>query len=160
MQNFTLPANIAAFWDAFVANHNQDQIQMLREAFHFCDNEHDANALAELVMLGTKRATASSLWWYEWEQCPLPQIGDLNIVTRWDGTPCCVIETTAVAIVPFDQVTAEFAATEGEGNKSLTYWRDEHWNYFTRECEQYGAVPSLQMQIVCEEFKVIYQATD
>ncbi|HXA46590.1 MAG TPA: ASCH domain-containing protein [Burkholderiaceae bacterium] len=160
MPESALPANIAAFWNAFIASRESHTTYALREVFHFCDNENDANTLADLVMIGTKRATASSLWSYEWEKFSLPKIGDVNIVTKWDGTPCCVIETIAVNTVPFDQVTAEFAATEGEGDKSLTYWRDEHRAYFTRECKEYGTVPTLQMPIVCEEFKVIYRALD
>ena len=31
-------------------------------AWHFCDNEPDANELAHLVRRGRKRATAGALW--------------------------------------------------------------------------------------------------
>ena len=42
------------------------------------------------------------------------QAGRLEIITAFDGTPRCVIETQQVDVVPFDQVSGEFAATEGE----------------------------------------------
>lgn len=49
-----------------------------------------------------------------------------------------------------------FAAIEGEGDGSLSYWRDAHWRYFGRECHRIGKELSLQMLVVCEQFKVVY----
>ena len=68
----------------------------------------------------------------------------------------CIIETTGVEIVPFNDVTERFAATEGEGDKTLRYWREVHWLYFGRECKRIGKGASLQMPVVCEEFSVTY----
>ena len=48
----------------------------------------------------------------------------------------CIIETVQVDVMPFEQVSAEFAAIEGEGDGSLAYWRQAHLEYFTRECER------------------------
>jgi hypothetical protein len=58
-------------------------------AWHFCDNESDANELVELVLAGRKRATAGLLSSYESEGEPLPQVGDLSVVTDWDSTSAC-----------------------------------------------------------------------
>ena len=86
-----------------------------------------------------------------------PKPGALSVVTNWQGKPLCVIETKAVAIVPYEEVSEEFAATEGEGDGSLRYWREAHWAYFGRECTRIGRVPSMRMPIVCERFEVIYR---
>ena len=59
-------------------------------------------------------------------------------------------------IVPFDSVSESFAATEGEGDKTLGYWRETHWQYFSRECQRIGREPNLHMSVVCETFKVVY----
>jgi uncharacterized protein YhfF len=45
-------------------------------SFYICDNEIDANECAELVVKEIKQATATSLWWYEKNNEPLPNIGD------------------------------------------------------------------------------------
>jgi|GEM_PF-2082915 len=58
-------------------------------AWHFCDNQADADELAELVVAGFKRATAGALWSYEAEDEPLPQIGDLSVITDWSGAARC-----------------------------------------------------------------------
>ena len=86
-----------------------------------------------------------------------PQPGDLSIVTDWSGRPLCVIETQSVEIMPFREVTAEFAAIEGEGDGSLTYWQEGHRRYFKRECARVGREFDEDMLVACECFKVVYR---
>ncbi|HYD78170.1 MAG TPA: ASCH domain-containing protein [Paucimonas sp.] len=160
MPPIAVPEKLKPFWQAFSSQWNGDADARFYEAFYFCDNEQDAEELGQLVLAGTKRATASLLMAHEAEGKPLPEVGALSIVTNWSGEPLCVIETTRVDIVPFDQVTAEFAATEGEGDKSLAYWREGHWRFFSRECQQLGLEPSSDMLVVCERFQVVYPHVD
>jgi uncharacterized protein YhfF len=156
----SVPENFRPFWDAFQATVAYDAAPRFYEAFHFDDNEASANALVALVLAGTKRATAGLLWSHEVENKPLPVVGALSVVTDWHGTPRCVIETTEVEVVAFDGVTDRFAAREGEGDKTLGYWRDVHWRSFARECQRIGREPDLRMPVVCEQFRVIYPACD
>lgn len=148
---------IEEFWQAFCAATGKDHALRYFEAFHFDDNEADANALAELVLAGTKRATACPAWSYESAGRSPPEPGALSIVTNWHGKPVCVIETLSVEVVPFEQVSAEFAASEGEGDRSLQYWRRVHWAYLGRECARIGRTPSQDMPVACERFRVVYQ---
>lgn len=124
--------------------------------WHFCDNENDANELAELVVKGIKKATASLFESYAFENESIPKEGDLNIIINWDGIAKCIIKTINVELVPYKHVTEEFAAYEGEGDKSLNYWRNCHWDYFSREMKEIGKEPSEDMIVVCEKFEVVY----
>jgi uncharacterized protein YhfF len=151
-----IPADVAEFWEAYAETIGGADETRLYEAFYFGDSAELANSLAALVLSGTKRATAGSLWSFEARSKRPPVPGDLSVVTDWTGTPLCIIETEAVEIVPFDQVTAEFAATEGEGDGSLEYWREAHRRYFTRECARAGREFSNEMLVVCERFRVVY----
>ena len=45
-----------------------------------------------------------------------PGAGDHWIVTNGADDPVCVIETTEVRIIPFDEVSEEYARTSGEGD--------------------------------------------
>ncbi len=147
-----------AFWEAYRATlpAGQRPPETPPQAWYFCDNEHDANELAALVLAGTKTATASLYWAYVAEGEPLPQAGDLSIITTWDGTPQCIIETTEVQVVPFNAVDERQAYEEGEGDRSLAFWRRVHWDVFSRECAQIGRDPSEDMPVVCERFRVLY----
>jgi uncharacterized protein YhfF len=151
-----VPTDVQLFWDKFQASISYDASPLFYEAFHFDDNESSANALAALVLSGQKRATAGLLWTNERTQRRLPKVGYLSVVTDWQGAPLCIIETTHIEVVPFDSVSDGFAALEGEGDKTLRYWRDAHWQFFSRECQRIGREPDLQMPVLCEQFKVVY----
>ena len=151
-----IPLHLSRFWDAFAKDSGADSARFY-EAFYFGDGEELADELAELVLRGIKRATAGSVWSFEADGKRIPQPGDLSIVTNWSGRPLCVIETQAVEVVPFSQVTADFAATEGEGDGSLSFWRLSHRQYFSRECAKAGREFTESMLVACECFKVVYQ---
>ncbi len=155
-----VPTSVQPFWDKFQASIAYDATPLFYEAFCFDDNERDANALGALVLSGQKRATAGLLWTYELTGKPLPKIGALSAVTDWHRSPLCVIQSTHVEIVPFDGVSDSFAAIEGEGDKTLAYWREAHWQFFSRECQRIGREPNLHMPVVCEEFKIVYPTCD
>jgi uncharacterized protein YhfF len=126
------------------------------DAWYFCDNQKDADECAALVLTNTKRATATSKFWFELNDEPLPQVGDLNVVTKWNGAAQCIIRTTKIDIVPYSEIDETFAAIEGEGDKSLDYWRRVHWAYYSRELLGTIYKPSEDMLIVCEHFEVVF----
>ena len=125
--------------------------------WYFGDNETDANELVELVLAGVKRGTAGALWAFEADGEPVPQPGDLAVVTDWSGEAKCIVSTTLVNIVPYNEVTEAFAAIEGEGDKSLQHWRNLHWPYFTREMHRIGREMTETIPIVCHQFEVVHQ---
>jgi uncharacterized protein YhfF len=153
----SIPAHVAEFWNAFAGSVGGVHEQRFYEAFSFGDGEELANSLAELVLQGTKRATAGAVWNFEAEGKKLPVPGDLSIVTNWAGKPLCIIETQSVEVMPFIEVSAEFAATEGEGDGSLAFWRAAHREFFTRECTAAGRQFSENMLVACERFRVVYR---
>lgn len=125
-------------------------------AWHFHHNQDDADHLAALVRTGKKRGTASCSYAYVKEDAPFPRADEYSVVTDWAGEAACVIQTLRVEIVPWRDVTADFAALEGEGDGSLDYWRQEHKPFFMRECEACGQSFTSEMPVVCEEFRVVW----
>jgi uncharacterized protein YhfF len=130
------------------------------EAFAFGDSEALATELADLVLRGIKRATASLVWTYDVEHKPRPRPGDFSIVTSWDQRPLCIIETTAVDVVPFHAVGEAFAHAEGEGDRSLAHWRRAHAAFFQRECARIQRDPAPDMPVLCEHFRVVFPTGD
>lgn len=147
--------NISTYWNKFKVKSGTDKTYI--EAYCFCDNKKDADELANLVLEGKKRATASNYSNYQRENERLPEVGDLNIITDFYNEPKCIVETIEIEIVKFKDVSLEFAKTEGEGDSSLEYWRDAHRSFFARELYENGEEFTEGMLVVCEKFKVIYK---
>ncbi|MEZ8330199.1 RNA-binding protein [Aliivibrio fischeri] len=124
---------------------------------YFCADEHNANLCAELIRIGQKTATCSLNIWYESGEEPMPTVGHLQVVVDWNGKPICIIEIDSVETCKYNEVTAEFAHAEGEGDRSLKWWREAHWRFFAAECSELNIEPSEDMVLVLERFHVVYQ---
>lgn len=116
--------------------------------------------LARLVLEGKKTATASGydLYFVEGEEEPLPEIGDYSIILDSNDEALCVIQTVKTAIVPFDEVGEEQAFKEGEGDRTLAYWRQVHEEFFEEEFAECGLTFTHDKRILCEEFVLRYKA--
>ena len=148
--------SVNQMWKGFIKENKEYKLHEMPESGYFCDNEKDANECVDLVVLKVKQATSTSLWWYEKNNERLPKSDDIYVVTDWNGKAKAIIRTTKVDKVPFNQITENHAELEGEGDKSLEYWKKVHWDYYTREMEPFGASPSEEMFIVCEQFETIW----
>lgn len=144
-------------WGDYLKNHLEDAFHEAPKTIHFCDNEQDANECARLVKAGVKNATSDSLLGLQYRNERLPKKGDYSVVTNWEGKAQCIIETTKVTLRPFFSINEEYAKLEGEGDKSLKYWKEVHWDYYTRELEAFGRVPRESMIVVCQEFEKVFQ---
>jgi uncharacterized protein YhfF len=145
-------------WESYLIMIGEDPntTEKTYSAWHFELTEHAANELAELVVRGEKRATASSPWIFEFDGESLPQEGDHSIVTDWNGVAVCILQTKHLEVVRFCDVTEEFAQKEGEGDRSLASWRRDHERFFRSECARMGKAFSEEMPVLCEEFIVVY----
>lgn len=119
------------------------------------DSPELSASLLALIRQGRKRAGTSLLWAVEAEGETLPEVGQIEIVVDHRNEPALITRITQVQVLPYDQVTAEYAAIEGEGDGSLEYWRDAHWAFFTRECQRIGRESSQTMPVVCCVFELL-----
>ena len=116
----------------------------------------EADLLAQLVLGGVKTATASAYDLYEADNEPLPQAGSYDVILDSHDEAVCIIEITKVSIVPFKEVSANHAFKEGEGDRTLTWWRSVHWQLFTQWFADCGLVFTEDSPIVLEEFRLVY----
>ena len=123
-------------------------------AWSFGADAAQADELLRLVLGGVKTATASALWDYEAEGEEPPAPGALSIVLDSAGHPRALLQTTAVRVVPFEEVDEAHAYAEGEGDRSLARWREVHRRFFTENASHdRGFAPD--MPVVLEEFEVL-----
>ncbi|MFZ5910845.1 MAG: ASCH domain-containing protein [Chloroflexota bacterium] len=150
---------IEAYWQTFLSSLPDDspycQKNYISEGWG--DGPEMADELGALIATGAKTATCSSLWEWQAEGESPPEPGYLTIVLDGDGRPLCIVETTEVSVRNFNEVDAQFAYEEGEGDRSLAYWRDAHRRFFTRYLPKIGREFSEEMPLVCERFRMIYK---
>lgn len=144
------------FWKKFLVETNQNETTKYIDVFHFELTEKLANELLQLVLIGQKKATASSLLAYEIEGTRVPEVGDLSIVTDWEGYPKCVIQTTEVTIIPFKKVTYDICKREGEDD-TLESWQKGHERFYRAEGKALGYEFTEHMPVVFEDFEVVYK---
>ncbi|CAZ95974.1 ASCH domain-containing protein [Zobellia galactanivorans] len=149
-------ASARNLWGDYLDKHLEHAFVDAPQVVHFCNNEQDANECAALVKKGIKRATSHSLLGLQYRKQPLPKIGDFMIVTNWEGEAQCIVRTTAVKLRPYFSIDEAYAQLEGEGDKSLAYWKKVHWDYFTKELAAFNRKPNESMIIVCQEFEKIF----
>ncbi len=143
-------------WSDFINSHPAYAKREVTEIYHFCYEKGDADYLADLVKSGIKTATSSLYMFYEEECEELPKVGEISIITDYEGCAKAIIENISVDIVKFSDVTADFAYREGEGDRSLEYWQRVHREFFTAELCELGIDFNENMLVVLERFKVIY----
>ena len=116
-----------------------------QEAFAFGDGPALADELGALVVAGRKTATC----WAAVQGNPT-HVGKRMVMLDGQGRGWAVLETLELARLRFDEVDADHARDEGEGDLSLEDWRAGHQDYFTRE-----GTFAPDMPLWCERFKVV-----
>lgn len=142
--------NAKEMWERYSARNN---INADFQAWQFGS---DPDELARLVLEGTKTGTASLHLWYAMEGLEFPRAGEYSVVLNAKREAVCIIKTTKVYIVHFCEVGEAHAFKEGEGDRSLAYWRTVHEDFFKRELEEAGLTFEENMEVVCEEFIRIF----
>ena len=149
--------SIERYWQGFLSTLPVDSPYRIKTYSEggYGDSPELANKLVQLVLEGKKTATCGSLW--EAEGNPIPQVGDIWIELDGNENPVCITETVEVTIRKYNEVDADFARAEGEGDLSLTYWREAHRSFFSRVLPKIGKEFSKDMPLVCERFRLIHK---
>jgi uncharacterized protein YhfF len=142
------------FWAAYKAavRLNHDRYTVVQMG----DSPEMALELTELMLAGTKRATASLVRDFERTGEALPQPGDYVIVVDGACNPRCIWQTTEVTIKPLIEVDDAFAWDEGEGDRTRASWLNGHRRYFARQASREGFAIDDQIPTVFERFKLAF----
>jgi uncharacterized protein YhfF len=147
-------AAVRAFWAAYksAAGLSHDRYTVARPG----DTPELARELVELMLAGTKRATASLVRDFETVGEPLPRPGDHVVVVVGAHEPRCIWQTTEVTVKPLIEVDDAFAWDEGEGDRSRASWLDNHRRYFARQASREGFAMHDRIPTVFERFRIVW----
>ena len=103
-------------------------------------------------------------WWtpsvrrnlYTIDDEPLPWEGTFDVILDSQNKAVCIVEITKVSVQPFNQVSAQHAFKEGEGEKSLAYWRQVHEDFLAEWLREAGLTFTPESKVVLEEFRKFY----
>lgn len=149
--------NAETLWAEFCQKKNID-INTPYEAWAFCGGGKDGDELADLVLAGRKFGTASAYDEYVLEDAldEIPKTGDYSVILKDNDEAVCVIRTYDVYTRAFFDVSPFHGYSEGEGNRSLSYWRDVHRRAFAPTLVKNGIEFTEETRIICEKFSVEY----
>ena len=146
-------AAVDAFWSGFCAATGVSGRPV--DVFCFGDSVTMADELADLVLAGTKRATAGAMVDHA-EAGVVPGVGDHSVAVRGDGSPAAVLRTTEVRVGPLSSVDDAFAWDEGEGDRTRDGWVAGHQAYFRRWFAATGRPPDEDPELLFERFVVVW----
>ncbi len=152
---------IKDFWTKYCnslpSNKQKGCVETIYESWSFGDSPEMADNLLGYVLTGEKTATSGMVLDFEYDNDPIPKIGDKAIILNGSNEPACIIEYIDVNLKKYNEVDEVFALKEAEGFKSLQDWRDVHWDFFSRRCKVIGTPLHDELMIVCLEFKMIFK---
>lgn len=145
-------------WEEFCTKKGID-INTPYEAWGFGEDE-EGDKLLQLVLEGKKFGTASLYDAYEaeGELDEIPEAGEYSVLLNSKDEAMCVIRDYDVYIRKFNEVPPYHAYYEGEGDRSLEYWREVHKEFFEEEAEEYGIEFTEESRVICEKFSLEYIA--
>lgn len=145
---------IKSYWDSFIGNNKNlsHLIDFKFEAWSFGNTKEMADELGQLVLDGKKTATCSLLRAYRGYENEIPRVGVYSILCDGDEKPICVVFLTDTWICKYNEVTEKHAYEEGEGDRSLEYWKEAHLEFFSG----YEGFRE-EDELVCERFRVVYK---
>jgi uncharacterized protein YhfF len=127
----------------------QSRERTFEELIRFCfgDSAEMADELLDAVLAGEKTGTTWAGAFGRMGAMP----GRLFVIQDSQGRDRALIELTELRESRFDAMDdADFARSEGEGDRSLAHWRQVHEAFFTRQ-----GVFAPDMPIWCCSFKLI-----
>ena len=142
------------FWQAFRRHAGLDHDHHVVGSFG--DSPEMATELADLVVAGIKRATASLARDYGEGREPMPKAGDFVMMLDGTGCPRFIWRTTEVTIKPLSRVDEAFAWDEGEGSRTRDWWLDAHRRYFSRQASREGFELDDDILTVFDRFEIVW----
>ena len=144
------------YWEKFLKEKGLDQEAKYAGVFGFEAKGFGGTERTAAILAGKKTAAFFSYASFAIDNEIFPVTDEHYIVLGAAGSPLCVIKTTGVQILPYDQVTWEMAAKEGE-DSSIEEWREKTRENLEEEGQIVGFEFSPDIKLVYMEFELVYR---
>jgi uncharacterized protein YhfF len=142
------------FWREYrdAAGLNHDDYDVVA----FGDGPDMATELAELVVVGIKRATAGLVRQFGPGGEPPPVPGGYVVLLDGADRPRAIWRTTELRTGPLNSVDERFAWDEGEGDRTRDWWLAAHVRFFTRWAAAQDFRMHDEIETVFERFEIVW----
>lgn len=144
-------------WRKFLEVRRTDDLKEHEFNYYCFQFSRDADGLSELVKMGIKKATVNLVFSCENKNTIYPKIGDYNIILDSKDEAACVVKIIKVDKRKYTDVDEQFAILEGEGDKTLLYWRKVHEEKFKKCLEEHNKKFDCNLDLYLERFKLMYK---
>ena len=129
------------------------------EAWAFGNSPEMADELLAHVIKGEKTGTSSLHLLYELglEAEKLPEVGNYCVLLDGNDQAQAIICTKVVDILPYSLISEVHGYLEGEGDRTLRYWRSVHQPYFEQALDEYRLTFSEDLLVVYELIELVFQ---
>lgn len=118
----------------------------------FGTDVHAASNALEKIREGVKRVAIYPACGYRYAMSGDAKVGDLNIVTDWQGNPCEVIETVSVEKRRISELTDEICSLDGDF-QSHAQWIEARKPILKMEMEELGQEFDEDVEVIVEIFR-------
>lgn len=144
---------IQSYWNTFIQEKELFHLEKYQfEAWSFGNTKEMADELGQLVIEGKKTATCSLLRAYEGYENEIPQVGVYSVLCDGNEKPLCIVMNTHTWICKYNEVDERQAYEEGEGDRTLEYWRKAHQEFFSN----YEGFHEEDL-LICERFYIAFK---
>lgn len=141
-------------WEKFIKESGLDGQAKYAGSFGFEARGFAGTERLAALLAGKKTAAFFSFATFAIDNEELPVSDEYYIVLGANKEAACVIKTTAVQILPYNQVAWEMAAREGE-DSTLEEWRERARENLEEEGAVVGFEFSPDIKLVYVEFEVV-----
>lgn len=153
----SIDTSVSKMWGNYIKANPEFETDTMPESWYFHDNQVDANRLADLVLIGKKKASSGLYAWYKEAKADLPKLSTKHIITDFEGKAKAIIEIKKVDTISFNQISKEYAAMDmGTTIEPVKKWRKAHWDFFESAMQESEKKPTEDMLIVCERFELVW----
>ncbi|WP_430602573.1 hypothetical protein IGJ02_003003 [Enterococcus sp. DIV0724b] len=144
-------------WTQFKHQHKITQPDY--EVWAFGNSPEMADELLAHVLRGEKTGTSSLHLLYELglEDEKIPEVGNYSVLLDGKNQAQAIICTRVVEILPYSRISEVHSYLEGEGDRTLQYWRSVHHPFFEQALKAHGLTFSEDLLIVYELFELVFQ---
>lgn len=115
-----------------------------------------ADVIIDLIAAGEKTGTFALAAEFDAAPEQAPAVGDLYVVTRFQGPAVLLYRITAIERVPFEGINHDHVQVEGPSARTVEVWRKIHWDYWGGLLRARGREPDMQMPVIFQRFEVLY----